>query len=84
MRVNLTINLTLPEGYTTLTDQELRTILYEEFIRTVHQAHLESALDLAFQDQGGEHVSAMLKEARKHHLEWAKITDVPDWTVERL
>lgn len=86
MKVRLTIDLELPETYRSFTDPELRMTLYEEFMRTVHQAHLESALEIEM-DSGNHEagsVFSMLQEARKYHLEWAKITDVPDWNVERL
>ena len=84
MKIKLTIDLDLPEKYQECTDPELRMLLHEEFMRAVHQYHMEAVLDLSVVDQGGEHVSAMLKEARNHHLEWAKISDVPDWWVERM
>lgn len=84
MKIKLIVNLDIPDKYSTASDQELRILLYEEFMRTVHQSHLETVMELATVDQGGEYVSDMLKQTRQHHLEWAKITDMPDWTVERL
>jgi hypothetical protein len=88
MKVKFEATFEVPESFVDMTDPELRMAFYEEFLRTAHQAHLEHALELEsvkgnHQNTNGN-ILRVLDFAKRHSLAWAKITDVPEWTLERL
>lgn len=86
MKVRLTIDLNIPDSFASFTNAELRMAFWEEYIRRVHQAHLEDVMLYVnvMQDAPDEHAVAVITAAKEDALVWAKITDVPEWTMERV
>ena len=84
MKVRITLNLELPEECREFSDPELRQVLYESVVRLPHLEHLNCALELASVVTGNDREDAILTAAREEHLKWAGITDVPEWSMERL
>ena len=90
MKVRLTIDFDLPASFTELSDSELRMLFYEEVIRKVHQAHLEDVLEMEAAkagvigtDEEKQRHLAILEAAKQDYLVWTKITDVPEWWINR-
>jgi hypothetical protein len=96
MKVKATFVLDLPESFAGLTDVQLRNAIQEEFLGMAHRAHKEQVLELAdvmrqngvsgdepLVDQTKAHPYSTLAAAKEYSLMWMKVTDVPDWWIER-
>jgi len=87
MKVEFKAIFNLPESFAACTQDELRIAFYDEVVRVLHKAHVEHVLDYkAVQREVGEFADghATLKAAEEQALMWARITDLPEWTVTPL
>ena len=86
MTLNLSINIEVPDDWGKVTDAELRTLLYEEYVRAVLFYHQESQMDAmmvqrnAVDDRGYEIAEACIA----HHKQWSEMVNKVSWEMKRV
>jgi hypothetical protein len=70
MKIQLTINLELPDRYDGCTDEEVCSLLHSEYVVLPEFCHLDQAMTLASRNEPND---AMSEAALEDHKEWIQI-----------
>jgi hypothetical protein len=82
MQVELNITLELPDEFAGLTPEELRQVLYDEYVSAIAGHHAAEAVEWCARGRvgsGNEDPAARL--VYENHSRWHKITSRPNWTL---
>ena len=79
MIVKLEIQLNLPDIYSKFSEEELKQLIFDEYINYNNVSHLKDAL--YFLTEIPEHSKELRKYIVDSHNEWAKICDNAIWNI---
>lgn len=79
MKIRLTIELDLPDGYSKWPDAELRQLVFDSYVNYNTVAHMEDAIA-----RFGKTDDAVSRMAYNHHKEWSAISGSAVFAIEKI
>ena len=82
MQVELNIALELPDEFASLTPEELRQVLYDEYVSAIAGHHAAEAVEWCARGRvGSGNEDPAARQVYENHSRWHKITSRPNWTL---